>query len=182
MADKKKISPLMLLPPLIFAGLALLFFIGVNRDDPNALPSTMIGRSSPPVQLAPLGDLAPLSDAALRAPGVKLVNFWGTWCVACRQEHPELLRMANELGLTLYGVNYDDPQPRALAYLDREGNPFAAVGQDTTGRTKIDWGVYGAPETFVVDGQGVIRLRHAGPITDKVLDEVILPAIRAASQ
>ncbi|MBK1636191.1 DsbE family thiol:disulfide interchange protein [Rhodovulum adriaticum] len=172
----------MFLPPLIFAGLAVLFYIGVTRDDPNALPSTMIGREAPPTQLVQLGDLTPLTDAELRAPGVKLVNFWGTWCVACRQEHPQLLRMADDMNITIHGVNYDDTQPRALAYLEREGNPFATVGEDTTGRTKIDWGVYGAPETFVVDGQGVIRLRHAGPITDKVLQDIILPAMRAAAE
>ncbi|TCP61891.1 cytochrome c biogenesis protein CcmG/thiol:disulfide interchange protein DsbE [Rhodovulum bhavnagarense] len=182
MTDKKKISPLMFLPPLIFAGLAVLFYIGVTRDDPNALPSTLIGREAPAMQLEPIGEMTLLKDAVLREPGVKLVNFWGTWCVACRQEHPQLLHMANELGLDIHGVNYDDTQARALAYLEREGNPFSTLGEDISGRTKIDWGVYGAPETFVVDGKGVIHLRYAGPITDKVLNDVILPAIQAASR
>ncbi|MBN2905913.1 MAG: DsbE family thiol:disulfide interchange protein [Rhodobacteraceae bacterium] len=170
----------MILPPVIFAALAVLFYIGVSRDDPNALPSTMIGRAAPAMQLDPLADVALLDDAVLREPGVKLVNFWGTWCVACRAEHPQLLHMANEMGITIHGVNYNDTPERATAYLAREGNPFTALGEDTTGRTKIDWGVYGAPETFVVDGQGVIRLRHAGPITEDVLERVILPAIAAA--
>ncbi|ARE38489.1 Cytochrome c-type biogenesis protein CcmG/DsbE, thiol:disulfide oxidoreductase [Rhodovulum sp. P5] len=180
MADKKKLSPLMFLPPVIFAGLAALFFIGMQREDPNALPSTLIGQAAPGVALAPLADVPLLTDDVLREPGAKLVNFWGTWCVACRQEHPQLLAMA-EQGIVIHGINYDDTPARATGYLEREGNPFTALGEDTTGRTKIDWGVYGAPETFVVDGEGVIHLRHAGPITADVLTRIILPALEKAA-
>lgn len=180
MAETKKLSPLMILPPVIFAGLAVLFYVGVTRNDPNALPSTLIGREAPAVRLEPLAEVPLLTDEMLRAPSVKLVNFWGTWCVACRAEHPQLLAMAAE-GITIHGVNYDDTPARATAYLEREGNPFSGLGEDTTGRTKIDWGVYGAPETFVVDGDGVIHLRHAGPITEDVLARVIRPAMEKAA-
>jgi cytochrome c biogenesis protein CcmG/thiol:disulfide interchange protein DsbE len=182
MADRKRLSPLMLLPPLIFAALAILFFFGVVRDDPAALPSTLIGRAAPGLQLERIGDLPLLGDEMVTAPGVKLVNYWGTWCVACRQEHPQLLTMASEMGITLYGVNYDDTPDRALQYLAREGNPFKAVGEDVSGRNRIDWGVYGAPETFVVDGNGRVVLRHAGPITEDILATKIMPAIESAAK
>ncbi|MGC9369879.1 MAG: DsbE family thiol:disulfide interchange protein [Paracoccaceae bacterium] len=182
MAEKKKFSPMMVLPPLIFVGVAALFFFGMNRDDPNALPSTRINKPVPAVDLAPLAGMPLLTDEVLAEPGVKLVNFWGTWCVACRLEHPQLLRMADELGITIHGVNYNDEPARAEAYLAKEGNPFTALGEDKSGRTKIDWGVYGAPETFVIDGEGVVRLRFAGPITEDILRHTILPAIEEAQQ
>ena len=171
-------KPLMFLPPILFAGLAAMFYLGMQRDDPNALPSTMIGREAPAMNLVQLGDKPLLTDAGLREPGIKLVNFWGSWCVSCRVEHPMLMKMATEMGITFHGINYDDPPDRALAYLAEEGNPFTLVGQDVTGRNKLDWGVYGAPETFIVDGEGKILYRHAGPITEQDLERVFLPAMR----
>ena len=171
-------KPLMFLPPVLFAGLAVMFWLGMQREDPNALPSTMIGRAAPSINLAPLGDGPQLTDADLTAPGVKLVNFWGSWCVACRAEHPMLLKMAGEMGITLYGINYDDPPDRALAYLAEHGNPFGKMGQDASGKNKLNFGVYGAPETFIIDGAGKILYRHAGPITEQELERVFLPAIR----
>lgn len=174
------ISPLMILPPLVFAALAGLFLWGMWRDDPDVLPSQLVGKAVPPVDLAQLGDTPLLTDEILAAPGVKLVNFWGTWCVACRAEHPTLLWMRDNLDVPVHGINFDDTQARALAYLARDGNPFAALGEATSARTKIDWGVYGAPETFIIDGDGVVRMRYAGPITKRVLEETILPAIEAA--
>ena len=171
-------KPLMFLPPILFAGLAAMFYLGMQRDDPNALPSTMIGREAPAMNLVQLGDKPLLTDAGLREPGIKLVNFWGSWCVSCRVEHPMLMKMATEMGITFHGINYDDPPDRALAYLAEEGNPFTLVGQDATGRNKLDWGVYGAPETFIIDGEGKILYRHAGPITEQDLERVFLPAMR----
>lgn len=179
---KPKISLLMMLPPLVFMGLAVLFYIGMNREDPEALPSTRIDKPVPGVALAQLGDHPLLTDEILAQPGVKLVNFWGTWCVACRAEHPTLNYMRHELGLPLYGVNFNDEPAKALRYLAEEGNPFVALGEDQTGRTKIGWGVYGAPETFLIDGDGIVRLRYAGPITRDVLEKTILPAMQAAAQ
>jgi cytochrome c biogenesis protein CcmG/thiol:disulfide interchange protein DsbE len=175
-----KLRPMMIAPPLVFAALAALFLWGMYRDDPDVLPSQLIGKAAPPVALEPLGDNPLLTDAVIHAPGLKMVNFWGTWCVACRAEHPTLLWIHDNLDVPLHGVNFDDTQPRALAYLAREGNPFTTVGEATTAHTKVDWGVYGAPETFLIDGQGKVLLRWAGPITRRVLQENILPVIRKA--
>jgi len=175
-----KISPLMLAPPLVFAGLAALFFVGVNRENPDELPSTRIGKPAPAVTLDVLAGEPLLTDAVLREPGIKMVNFWGTWCVACRAEHPTLLWINDNLDIPLHGVNFDDETARAELYLAEEGNPFTAQGDDTQSKTKIDWGVYGAPETFIVDGEGTVLMRYAGPITSRVLNETILPFIRKA--
>ncbi|MDQ2095281.1 DsbE family thiol:disulfide interchange protein [Rhodalgimonas zhirmunskyi] len=175
-----KFNLLMIAPPAVFAALAGLFYVGMQREDPDALPSQLIGKAAPPVTVEQLGETPLLTDELLRGPGVKLVNFWGTWCVACRAEHPTLLWMNDNLDVPLYGVNFDDSTSKALAYLARDGNPFDALGEATTSRTKIDWGVYGAPETFIIDGEGVVRMRYAGPITQRVLNETILPALEEA--
>jgi cytochrome c biogenesis protein CcmG, thiol:disulfide interchange protein DsbE len=174
-----KISPLMALPPLVFLGMAALFMTGLGRENPNALPSTFVGRVSPVLEVEPLGDLAPLTDAMLRAPGVKLVNFWASWCAPCRVEHPNLQKMA-DMGIPIYGINYKDTPINGLRFLEELGNPFRASGQDQNGRQAIEWGVYGIPETFVINGKGRITLRFAGPITGRMLEERILPAIEAA--
>lgn len=175
-----KLSPMMIAPPVIFAAFVALAAVGMMRDGPETLPSTRIGKPAPPVQLEQLGETPLLTDALLHADNVKLVNFWGTWCVACRAEHPTLLWMHDNLDVPLYGVNFDDTTAHALAYLAEDGNPFAALGEAKTSHTKIDWGVYGAPETFVIDGNGIVVLRFPGPITQRVLKETILPAIEAA--
>lgn len=179
MAEKKKISLMMILPPLIFVGVAALFFFGMQRENPDALPSTRVGKPAPALDLVALGSEPLLDDAVLQGEGVKLVNFWGTWCVACRAEHPQLLQM-KAMGLQLHGINYNDQPARAEAYLIEEGNPFVTQGEDASGRNNIDWGVYGAPETFIVDPDGIVTYRFAGPITPSVLQNVILPEIEKA--
>jgi cytochrome c biogenesis protein CcmG/thiol:disulfide interchange protein DsbE len=171
---------MMAAPPLAFAALAALFWFGMNRENPDELPSQLVGKPVPPVELVQLGETPLLTDAVLAQPGVKLVNFWGTWCVACRAEHPTLMWMHDNLDVPLHGINFDDTTAKALKYLAEEGNPFAALGEAKTARTKIDWGVYGAPETFIIDGNGTVLLRWAGPITQRVLRENILPVIEAA--
>ncbi|WP_372614316.1 DsbE family thiol:disulfide interchange protein [Aquicoccus sp.] len=175
-----RVSPMMMAPPLVFAALAALFYFGMLRDNPDELPSQRVGKPVPPVELAQLGETPLLTDEVLNAPGVKLVNFWGTWCVACRAEHPTLLWMRDNLDVPLHGINFDDTTDRALAYLERDGNPFSHLGEAKTSRTKMDWGVYGAPETFIIDANGNVTLRFAGPITQRVLNETILPAIEKA--
>ncbi|MCA3440115.1 MAG: DsbE family thiol:disulfide interchange protein [Rhodobacter sp.] len=170
----------MLAPPLIFAGLAVLFFVGMQRSDPDQLPSAMEGREAPAVQVAALGSGPALTDAMLREPGVKLVNFWASWCAPCRAEHPVLKALSAE-GVTILGVNYKDKPEAALQFLEELGNPYAAIGADDNGRMGLDWGLYGVPETFVIDGDGKVILRHAGPITAGILEERIRPALAAAA-
>ncbi|SLN65428.1 Thiol:disulfide interchange protein CycY precursor [Aquimixticola soesokkakensis] len=169
----------MLAPPLLFAALAALFLFGMNRSDPDQLPSAVAGNTAPPVGLAPLGDMATFDDASLRAGGVTLVNYWASWCAPCRAEHPQLEAMAAE-GVTIYGINYKDRDADAQGFLAELGNPYAAIGTDSTGRTALDWGLYGVPETYVIDGTGKVTFRFAGPITVEVMNAQILPAIAAA--
>jgi cytochrome c biogenesis protein CcmG, thiol:disulfide interchange protein DsbE len=171
---------LMFLPPVLFAGLAALFIVGMNREDPDNLPSVLAGKPAPAVQLTPLGDGPIFGDAELRKPGVKLVNFFASWCAPCRAEHPMLEKLAAE-GMTIYGVNYKDRPEDALGFMAELGNPYAAIGQDS-GRMALDWGVYGVPETYVINGAGQIVLRFAGPITADELERTIRPAIAEASK
>ena len=174
-----KVSPLMLAPPLIFAGLAAMFWFGMQRDDPDQLPSALEGRQAPAIAVEQLGPDTPFGDADLRAGEVTLVNFWASWCAPCRVEHPSLEALAKS-GLTIYGVNYKDQPDNAMGFLEELGNPYAAMGADSSGRMGLNWGLYGVPETYVIDGQGNIVLRHAGPITQRVIDSTIMPAIEKA--
>lgn len=176
-----RVSPLMIAPPLIFAALAFMFYTGMNREDPRALPSAIAGNPAPPLVLSELAGLPGFDDASLREPGVKLVNYWASWCAPCRVEHPNLTKLASE-GVTIYGINYKDDPVKALNFLSELGNPYIGIGADDSGRTALDWGLYGVPETYVIDSNGIIVLRFAGPITDRVLESTILPAIAGASE
>lgn len=175
-----KISPLMILPPLLFAGLAAMFLWGMGRENPDELPSMLVGHEAAPVVLEPLGDGAPFTDADLRDGRVKIVNFWASWCGPCRAEHPNLVKLQAE-GVTILGVNYKDKPEAALRFLAELGNPFAALGADSSGRMGIDWGLYGVPESFVIDGAGKVILRFPGPITGRVLESDIRPALMKAA-
>jgi len=172
------IKPLMLVPPLVFAGLAAMFLVGMYRDDPDSLPSTLVGREAPTVALGQLGDLSVFDDADLRQDGVKLVNFWASWCAPCRAEHPMLTELAQE-GITILGVNYKDDPAKAQAFLNELGDPYTAIGTDQ-GRMALDWGVYGVPETYVIDANGKVVLRLAGPISRGELERSIRPALAEA--
>ncbi len=174
-----KIPLLALLPPVIFISLAGLFYFGMMRDDPNSLPSTMIGRTVPALTVTPLGDHEMPTVEGLQTGGVTLVNFWASWCGPCRAEHPNLEEMAAN-GIRIVGINYKDQPDNALDFLADLGNPFSEIGSDRTGRTGIEWGVYGVPETFVLDSTGQILYRQPGPITKRVMEEIILPAIATA--
>lgn len=169
----------MVLPPVVFLGLAGLFFVGMQREDPDGLPSALVGKQAPEVVLTQLGDKTPFADGDLRDGDVKLVNYWASWCGPCRAEHPNLEQLAEE-GLTIYGANYKDKPENALGFLEELGDPYAAIGADESGRMALDWGVYGVPETYVIDGDGNIVLRFAGPITERALESTIRPAIEAA--
>ena len=182
-------SRALVIPLAIFAVLAAIFAFALRTGDPSKLPSALIGKPVPAVTLAALEGL---NDGARSVPGfasadlasgkVSVVNFWASWCVPCVQEHPLLTALKERTGVRLYGVNYKDQAPAARRFLGRYGNPFSAVGVDGDGRAAIEWGVYGMPETFVVDGKGRIAYKHVGPITAVTLESKILPAIRAAQQ
>ena len=170
---------LSLMAPLaMFAALAVALAVGLNREDAEELPSVFINQPSPEIRVGVLGGNAPYRAELLSAPGLKLVNFWASWCPPCRAEHPNLMQLANE-GWTIIGINKSDEQANALGFLRELGNPYAAVGADPDGRASIEWGVYGLPETFLVDGAGHIRLRHPGPVTKRVWQSRFVPIIAA---
>lgn len=175
-----------LAPLIVFAAMALMFAYALRTGDPSKLPSALIGQPVPKFDLA---SIEALSDGGRPVPGfttsqlgqgeVSVVNFWASWCGPCVQEHPLLVDLQRR-GITVYGVNYKDQPTAARRFLGRYGNPFKAVGADPNGRTAIDWGVYGMPETFVVDGSGVIVFKHVGPLTPEAFEHKLMPAIAAA--
>ncbi|CAN5721030.1 DsbE family thiol:disulfide interchange protein [soil metagenome] len=171
---------LFFVPPVLFVAFAVIAYVALTTPD-TGIASALQGREAPTLaQTAQLRDDPAPSDAALRAAGVKLVNFWASWCAPCRAEHPFLTDLA-EAGIDVIGVNYKDRPENALGFLAELGDPYSAIGADATGRTGLNWGLYGVPETFVIDGEGRVTHRHAGPITRDVLENAILPAIEAAS-
>lgn len=170
----------MIVPALGAASLMAVFLLGLGRENPRELPSTFIDRPAPEFALKPLYDGQPgFATADLSAPGVKLVNVWASWCVPCRVEHPMLERLAEE-GVTIHGINYKDRPDAAKAFLDELGNPYALIGADESGRAGIEWGVYGVPETFVIDGNGRVVYKHIGPIQGDDIAKKIRPAIAEA--
>lgn len=173
-----RISPLVVLPPLIFASFAGLFLWGMGRDDPEALPSTMVGREAPAAPETTLPGKTQLTNEMLREPGVKLVNFWASWCPPCRAEHPTLTELAKEL--PVYGIDLKDPEANALAFLEQDGDPFKAIGTDPKGRIAIEWGVTAPPETFIVDGEGKVLFRYAGPLVREDYTNRFLPELEEA--
>ena len=178
---------LVLLPLVIFAALAALFLIRLEFGvDPELIPSVLVGKAAPDFDLPPLAGLAANSAAV---PGLKkadllghvtLVNIFASWCGPCRQEHPLLAELAKDSRIRLVGINYKDKPENARRFLDDLGNPYAAVGVDSEGRTGIDWGVYGVPETFVVGPDGIIRYKFIGPISEDGLAKVLKPEIEKA--
>lgn len=171
-----KLSPLMILPPVIFAGLAGMFYVGMMRDDPESLPSAQIGREVPVVSVTPLAGKETFDIEDLKDGQVKLVNFWASWCAPCRVEHPNLTALAAE-GIPVYGVNYKDKPEAALKFLEELGDPYTAIGADEAGRMAIEWGVYGVPETYLIDGEGHIVTRIAGPLVQRNIADTLRPAL-----
>ncbi len=171
---------LLAIPPLAFLVFATVAYVGLHRENPEELPSALVGKSAPDISrlVALRGDPAP-TDADLQAPGVKLVNFWASWCGPCRAEHPYLSALA-EQGVPVIGINYKDNADDAKGFLEQMGDPYTRIGADTTGRTALDWGIYGVPETFVIDSGGRILLRFPGPLDPMTIEKRIKPAIAAA--
>lgn len=173
-----RISPMMLLPVAVFAGFAAMAGWALMRPDPDALPSAIAGREAPPVGTQTLPGKVQLTDEMLRQPGVKLVNFWASWCPPCRAEHPTLVDLSKQL--PVYGVDLKDPEASASAFLAEHGDPFHALATDPRGRIAIDWGVTAPPETFIVDGQGKILYRFAGPLVRDDYTQRFLPELQKA--
>ncbi len=187
-ADKRRRSILMLLPLVVFLGLAALFYVGLIEGDPSRLPSALIGKPVPKTDLPPIpgltrdGEPVPGVETAMFAGKVSLVNVWASWCVPCHDEAPLLNALAEDGRIQMIGINYKDAADNARRFLNRYGNPFAASGQDSSGRTAIDWGVYGVPETYVVGRDGRIAYKLVGPITAANLKGALMPALEKALQ
>ena len=158
-----------------------LWQIGPGGKDISTLPSAMIDKPVPEFDLAPIeGRKLGLKSDDLKS-GLSLVNVWASWCPPCRVEHPFLMELA-EKGVTIYGINYWDKPADALRFLRNLGDPYKRVGADTTGRVSIEWGIYGYPETFLVDQTGRIRYRHVGPISSEVIENVFNPLMDKISK
>ena len=165
------------LPLLLFAGLVVLFLFGL-QNDPSRVPSPLIDKPAPDFTLPTLHDENKSIQLNDLNGQVTLINVWASWCTACRIEHPLLVNAANTEKLAIYGLNYKDQRADALNWLRQLGDPYIESAFDQSGSTGIDYGVYGVPETFVLDKDGIIRYKHIGPIEPEQLDTIILPLVR----
>ena len=176
----------LLLPLICFLALAALFLIRLGSGDPNRIPSALIGRPAPAVDLPPVaglerdGKAVPGISAAEFRGNVTVVNVWASWCIPCHDEAPFLLELGGDTRIRLVGINYKDQPDNARRFLNRYGNPFIASGADQTGRAAIEWGVYGVPETFVVGRDGRIAYKLVGPINVENFERVLLPELHKA--
>ena len=169
------------IPLVLFASLVGFLGVGLFRD-PHLLPSTLIDKPAPAFQLARLDEPGRAFSPGQMRGKVWLLNTWASWCVSCRQEHPLLMAVAETGVVPIYGLNYKDHRDDALNWLKEKGNPYVLSAQDRDGRTGMDYGVYGVPETYVIDRDGVIRYKQIGPLTLKALEETILPMVQKLSQ
>jgi cytochrome c biogenesis protein CcmG/thiol:disulfide interchange protein DsbE len=170
-----------LAPALAFAAIAFFFFHSLTQSPDQALPSPLVGKHVPRMDLPPLdAQTKGFGPRELSSGHVTVVNVFASWCAPCRSEAPVLERLARDGRFSLYGVAQKDTPARVRAFLKEVGDPFRRIALDADGRAGIEWGVYGVPETFVVDGRGVIRARIVGEITPEVLDGELMPAIREA--
>jgi cytochrome c biogenesis protein CcmG/thiol:disulfide interchange protein DsbE len=177
---------IVLLPLVAFLALAALFFFRLGAGDPNLLPSALIGRTAPSTDLPPVEGL--LSDGK-PLPGlvtaefkgaVTVLNVWASWCIPCRDEAPVLVRLAEDKRIRVVGLNYKDSAENARRFIGRYGNPYSANGADVSGRAGIEWGVYGVPESFVIDRTGTIVYKLVGPLTLENLDTEFKPELEKA--
>lgn len=170
---------LLVIPLVLFAGLASMFYFGMYRDGQGELRSVFIDRPAPVVPGTGLQGVPMLTDADLRTGKVTVVNFWATWCPPCRAEHPVLLKMASD-GVRVAGINIMDDDLKALEYLADEGNPFFAVATDPKGRNRVEWGVTAPPETFIIRGDGTVAFKFVGPLIGTDYESRFVPALAAA--
>lgn len=169
-----------LAPVAIFGLLVAIFVVGLGKD-PALVPSPLVGKPAPEFTLPRLDDPTQELTRGDLLGKASLVNIWATWCTGCRQEHDTLLTLARDSGIPIYGINWKDDPQLAREWLTTLGNPYVAVGVDQDGRTAIDWGVYGAPETFLIGPDGTVLYKHIAPITLDVWREQFLPRITAAA-
>jgi len=168
------------LPLLVLVALVAVFAFNIDRDS-SLVRSVLIDKPVPPFTLPAVDGLGvPGFDAAALTGRVSVVNVFASWCIPCRDEHPLLTALKQQTGVALYGINQKDAPENARAFLAELGNPYDAVGADAAGRVSIDWGVYGVPETFVVDANGIIVFKHVGPLSPHSLEQELLPAIARA--
>jgi cytochrome c biogenesis protein CcmG/thiol:disulfide interchange protein DsbE len=166
-----------LLPFAVF--LTLVLFLGIGlRLNPREIPSPLIDKPAPAFKLAQLHEPGKTISPQDMVGQVWLLNVWASWCVACRQEHPVLMEFAKQGAVPLLGLNYKDGTVNGAGWLRLFGNPYSISGVDADGRVGIDYGVYGVPETFLIDKKGVIRMKHIGPVTPEVITEKILPMVK----
>jgi len=170
-----------LIPLIVFVGLVILLGVGLTLD-PREVPSPFIGKPAPEFSLPQVSDPNKKLGTADFHGQVSLLNVWASWCVSCRQEHPVLNALAKRGVVPIYGLNYKDDREAALGWLEKYGNPYTTSAFDADGKTGIDFGVYGVPETFVIDKRGVIRHKQTGPVTVDILEETLLPLIRQLQQ
>jgi len=177
----------LVVPLVVFAGMAVMFGYALKTGDPSKLPSALIGKPAPKYEFPALAGLARggkpvagFSSANLTGGEVMVVNFFASWCAPCRAEHGILEELKRRTGVRMVGINYKDPAPGGIRFLGQLGNPYDQVGTDSNGRGAIEWGVYGMPETFVIDGKGRIIYKHVGPINDASLAAKVIPAIKQA--
>ena len=166
-----------IIPLAVFVALVAFFAVGLTRD-PREVPSPFIGKSAPQFSLRQLHDEKVAFAPADMKGKVWLLNVWASWCVSCRVEHPLLVEMSRTNLVPIVGLNYKDKRDDGLQWLAKFGNPYVLSAFDDEGRVGIDYGVYGVPETFVIDKQGVIRYKQIGPVTPEALEKKILPLIR----
>lgn len=168
---------LMFIPVVLAVTLGVVLFAGIGKD-PTHLESALIGKPVPVFELADLQNADVTHRDSIFKGQPVLLNVWGTWCPACRDEHPDLVRLAREEGVQIIGLNYKDNRDQALQWLDNLGDPYALSLYDPQGSLGFDLGVYGAPETYVIDGEGIVRYRHVGVVNQRVWQDTLAPLLR----
>lgn len=172
----------LLIPLVVFVVLCGFLALGFRLKDPHLLPSALIDKPFPEFELLDLHDAETIRSRADLVGQISLVNVWGTWCPNCIVEHPELMRISREENIPIFGVNYNDITDKAIAWLERREDPYQFSIVDDEGTLAIDLGVYGAPETFVLDSDGIIRFRYVGPVTHAVWESEISPVVNFLSE
>ena len=165
-----------LIPLLLFVVLVVFLAIGLNRD-PHEVPSPLINKAAPAFEVPQLAEANKTFSPASMKGQVWILNVWASWCVACREEHPVLVELAKAAVAPVIGLDYKDKREDALAMLAKQGNPYLLSAFDANGRVGIDYGVYGVPETYVIDKAGIIRFKHIGPLTLEILNQKIFPLV-----